>query len=207
MSAQVMAMAADERGAFADFLETLTDEQWAAPSLCSKWTVRDVVTHVIGYDGLGWPRTIATFARGGFSLHRSNAVLLAGADRTPAQLIASMRTYQRPRGVTAMLGGMIALVDCTVHHQDIRRPLGLPREIPADRLRVTLGLALKAPPIGAGARARGLGLVASDVGWTHGSGPEVRGPGEALLLALAGRGHALAELSGPGLATLAERIR
>jgi len=34
----------------------------------------------------------------------------------------------------------------------------------------------------------------------------VNGPGEALLVALAGRRQALADLSGPGLATLAERV-
>ena len=29
---------------------------------------------------------------------------------------------------------MIALVDGTIHHQDIRRTLGRPRDVPADRI-------------------------------------------------------------------------
>lgn len=39
-------LAADERRDLADFLETLTPEQWQQPSLCAGWTVRDVVAHV-----------------------------------------------------------------------------------------------------------------------------------------------------------------
>jgi hypothetical protein len=52
----------------------------------------------------------------------------------------------------------------------------------------------------------GLRLVADDVGWSTGSGPEVRGPGEVVLLAIAGRNVAVDELSGPGVATLRPRL-
>jgi hypothetical protein len=78
--------------------------------------------------------------------------------------------------------------------------------IPHDRLRTTLRLALLAPPIRAFQRARGLALVATDLDWSRSSGPEVRGPDEALLMAIAGRGHAINELSGRGKPLLAERI-
>jgi hypothetical protein len=63
-----------------------------------------------------------------------------------------------------------------------------------------------APPIGAAKRLRGLTFAATDLPWTTGKGPAVEGPGEALLMAMAGRPAALPELSGPGLATLAARI-
>ena len=53
-------------------------------------------------------------------------------------------------------------------------------------------------------RTRGLRLVATDIDWSHGGGPEVRGPGEALLMAMAGRGDALKDLSGPGKDELAD---
>ena len=36
----------------------------------------------------------------------------------------------RPRGLTSGFGGAIALTDGTIHHQDIRRALDLPRTIP-----------------------------------------------------------------------------
>jgi hypothetical protein len=62
------------------------------------------------------------------------------------------------------------------------------------------------PRLGAGRRIRGLRLQATDVDWQRGSGPEVKGTGEALLMAMTGRREALKELVGPGLATLAERM-
>ena len=40
----------------------------------------------------------------------------------------------------------------------------------------------------------------------HGRGPEVTGPGEALLMAMSGRPAALGDLDGAGLGTLAERL-
>jgi hypothetical protein len=56
-------------------------------------------------------------------------------------------------------------------------------------------------PFGSRQRAGGLHLVATDLDWTHGEpgSPEVRGPGDALLLGLLGRGSALPDLTGPGL--------
>lgn len=54
---------------------------------------------------------------------------------------------------------------------------------------------------------KGLRLVATDVDWTAGNGPEVTRPGEALPMAAAGRGEALDDLSGDGLPTLHNRVR
>ena len=93
-----------------------------------------------------------------------------------------------------------------IHHQDIRRPLGPPRTIPPDRLRAALRFAKTAPPIRGFWHRRGLRMVATDVDWAAGSGPEVLGPGEAILLAIAGRNAAVRELSGPGLAMLSPRL-
>ncbi len=205
-AADVMTLAMQERGDFADFLETLTPQQWEVPSLCDGWTVRDVVAHVISYEELGWAGILKRFARSGFIPSRAQEIGVREYSRSPRELIDLLRAHQRPRGLTAMRGGMIALLDGMIHQQDIRRPLGIPREIPHDRLRTALRLALTAPPIGAPKRARGLTLIATDLDWSRGSGPETRGPGEALLMAIAGRGHAINELSGPGQALLAERI-
>jgi hypothetical protein len=69
-----------------------------------------------------------------------------------------------------------------------------------------LRLALLAPPLRAFQRARGLTLVATDLDWSHGTGPQVRGTGEALLMAIAGRADPINELSGPGKSLLAKRI-
>jgi uncharacterized protein (TIGR03083 family) len=101
---------------------------------------------------------------------------------------------------------MIALVDGTVHHQDIRRALGYPRTVPVARLERILPLVPRNPRLGAGRRIKGLHLRATDVDWQHGDGPEVAGTGEALLMAMTGRGDALSELTGPGKGKLADRL-
>jgi uncharacterized protein (TIGR03083 family) len=205
MTPILMTMAHDERADLADFLATLTPQDWEAPSLCSKWSVKDVVAHVISYEELGAMGLLNRFAKGW--IVRANQV---GVDEfaalSPQQLLEFLRNHLEPRGLTAGFGGMIALIDATIHHQDIRRCLGRPRSVPADRLERVLGLVPGNPRLGAGRRIRGLRLRATDIDWAHGRGPEVTGPGEALLMAMSGRPAALADLGGPGLRTLTERL-
>lgn len=202
-----MRLAREERAELADLLATLAPEQWEAPSLCDGWRVRDVVAHMYSYEDLGPVGLVRRFVRGGLRLDGVNAAgVAAHAGSGPDELLALVRAHQQPRGLTAGFGGRIALTDGVVHHQDIRRPLGLPREIPAERLRVVLDFARRAPTIGAAKRIRGLTLVATDLDWTTGAGPVVEGPAESLLMALAGRRGVAAELGGPGLPTLAERL-
>jgi uncharacterized protein (TIGR03083 family) len=205
MTAALMSMACAERADLADFLATLTPQDWDAPSLCSEWSVKDVVAHVISYEELGSLGLLRRFAKG--RIVRANQV---GVDEfstlSPQQLLEFLRNHFTPKGLTAGFGGMIALVDGTIHHQDIRRSLRRPRTIPSDRLARVLGLVPGNPRLGAGRRIRGLRLRAIDVDWAHGSGPEVTGPGEALLMAMAGRPAAVADLAGPGRDTLAGRL-
>ena len=54
---------------------------------------------------------------------------------------------------------------------------------------------------------RGLTLVAKDIDRRAGEGPEVYGPAEALVMCVGGRSAALDELDGPGVSTLAARLR
>lgn len=202
----VMSLAGDERRDLADFLATLTPEQWERRSLCADWTVREVVVHVVSYEELGPRGTVARLVRGRFSLDRTNPIgVRAGADASPADVLDHLRAHLRPRGITAAFRGRIALTDGLIHHQDIRRALDLPREVPAERLLVTLPFALRALALPSRRDARGLRLVATDLDWTHGKGPEVRGTGEALLMAIAGRRAALTDLDGPGAPLLARR--
>ena len=201
-----MALARDERADLAELLATLSPEQWDAPTLCEGWRVREVVAHVYSYEDLGVARLAGRMARAGFSVDRANAAGVAEyAGTDPTELVARARAHVQPSGLTAMMGGRIALADGMIHQQDIRRPLGLGREIPADRLSVALEFARTAPPIGARRRIAGLRVVATDLGWAAGDGPSVEGPGEAVLMAMAGRRGVVDELSGPGASTLRER--
>jgi uncharacterized protein (TIGR03083 family) len=118
-----------------------------------------------------------------------------------------LESHLRPAGLPAVNGGFIALADGVIHHQDIRRALGIPRTVPPDRLRAALPIAAKAPTLPSKSNVKGLKLVASDVDWVHGEGSEIRGPGEAMLMAMTGRPDALDDLTGPGVPELAARIR
>jgi hypothetical protein len=60
--------------------------------------------------------------------------------------------------------------------------------------------------IGAKNRIVGVRLVATDSDWSHGSGPEVRGPILSLVQAMTGRAVAVSDLSGDGVPTLMARM-
>jgi uncharacterized protein (TIGR03083 family) len=203
----VRRLARDERADFAAFLATLSPQQWQAPTLCQQWRVRDVVAHVISYDDLDIRGLLAVAARGRLRLGRINAAALARYETcSPQQLLALLTGHLQPRGLAAALGGRVALAETLIHHQDIRRALGRQRHIPAERLLPALRLALIAPDIAGPWRIRGLRLVATDLRFAAGAGPQVRGTAEALLMAIAGRRGVVSELSGPAQAKLGRRI-
>ena len=145
VGADMRRLAQEERADFATFLATLTPEQWQALTLCARWRVRDVVAHVISYDGLDTRRLLALAARGRLQLGRINAAALARYDTSsPEQLLALLADHLQPRGLPAALGGRVALAETLIHHQDIRRALG--RRLPfRPRPAVPQGSALRRP--------------------------------------------------------------
>jgi uncharacterized protein (TIGR03083 family) len=202
-----MQMARDEREEFASFLDELTPEQWDSPTLCELWTVRQVAIHTVSYDELTTGGLVARVLKGRLNTDRINAIGVADyADSTPEQITAMIRANTDPHGLTGGFGGRIALTDGMIHQQDIRRSIGVPRAIDPERLRTALDFARFAPTIRGAWRARGVRLVATDLDWAYGKGPEVQGSGEALLMAMAGRRAALDDLAGPGKPKLAHRL-
>ena len=203
----LMPLAEEERADLLALLRELTTAQWEAQSLCTNWRVRDVATHIVSYDELTRAATVATFLRGGLRTGTVNDVALARySDLDTDGILDLVARNLHPRGLPSGFKGGIALTDGTIHHQDIRRALGLPRTIPAHRLVAVLSFSLGAPTLPSKGNAKGLRLIATDIDWTAGDGPEVTGPGEALLMAAAGRASALDALSGDGLSTLQERM-
>lgn len=199
-------LAREERADFAALLAVLPPGQWEAPSLCAGWRVRDVVAHVISYDELSTRGLLECAVRGRLWSSRVNAVALARYDWCgPEQLLELLRAHLEPRGLMAALGGRVALTEAVIHHQDVRRMLGYPRAVPPERLLVALRWALLGPDIGGLWRIRGVRVVATDLPFSAGAGPEARGPAEALLMSIAGRRGAAAELFGPGQRKLAGR--
>jgi uncharacterized protein (TIGR03083 family) len=207
-------LVAAERRALADFLDTLAPADWEAPSLCPAWRVRDVVAHIV-YGPIE-PHTAALLAvvRGGFQLNR---VIAEKARRwgqeEPAALVRRLREIVDDRRAPLFVSGTHVLADLVAHDLDIRRPLERPRPIPPEAFRITADLmaGTGGPLSMVFARSprrtvQGLRLVAQDLEWTHGDGPEVHGTAEALLLAITGRPVERGELTGPGASTLLARI-
>jgi len=200
-------LARAEREGFADYLAGLLPEQWSSPSLCDGWSVRDVAAHCVSFEGVPPRGLVSRFLKGRLQTDRINALAVADlADRSTDDIVALLRDNAEPHGLGAGFGGRIALTDNMIHQQDIRRPLGAPRTIPHQRLGVALNFVRYAPTIRGAWQARGLRLIATDLDWSYGKGPEVRGPGEALLMIMAGRAAALRDLDGPGVPELARRL-
>ena len=199
---------AAERTELANLLETLTPAQWDAQSLCDQWKVRDVVAHVaMGSEKISMGRMMGDMLKYRFSLNRMLAGTAIDAGRQPPEdLVKKLRENAEARNTPPMTKPEDVLADVVVHAQDIRRPLGASRQIPDDRLIGVLDrMKTVGSIIGAKKRIAGLKLAATDVDWTYGDGPEVRGPGEALLMAMSGRRVAIDDLQGEGVETLRSR--
>ena len=81
----VRGLAGDERADLAAFLATLTPQQWQAPTLCTRWLVRDVAAHVISYDNVGARAIFGVAAHAEFRPGRINDTALSRYDRhTPS---------------------------------------------------------------------------------------------------------------------------
>ena len=202
----------DELAAISEFCHTLEPYQWDTPSLCDGWRVRDVIGHMsVGYT-TPMPAMVAKLARYGFNVPKASKAesIAFASSRTPEELLDVFDSIPRDRvrkGIARVIKPTEGLLDHVVHHQDIRRPLGLPRQVPEERLVAALDVApILSGFVGSKVRAAGLRLEATDVDWRHGDGALVRGTGEAILLALTGRGVALDELDGEGVQTLKERL-
>lgn len=205
----VRILARQERLEFADLLASLTPDQWSRASLCDGWTVRDVAAHTLAYLDQSQFRLMLEMLRHRWNVNRLNADALGNfAGHTPQRLVNLMRDGIEPSGAGALYGSRVALIECLVHQQDIRRPLGRLRSIPHDRLRAALNFARMSPVIGGARRTRGVRLTATDMDWAAGRGPKVCGTGETLLLTMTGRVSAVVdELEGDGLQPLVQRLR
>jgi uncharacterized protein (TIGR03083 family) len=195
-----------ERSALADTWESLTPEQWSAPSWCEGWRVQDVAGHLVASAEQTPANFIKEFASAGFKF---NEFAERGAKRCaaagPEELVRRMRartsTRNHPPGpVSAMLGEVV------VHGDDMRRPLGLSHHTPEGALAIVADSWKRTNIlIGTKKRIEGLRLKATDATWSYGDGPEVGGPFQSLVLAMTGRKQALGDLSGDGVSVLTSR--
>lgn len=205
---QTWRVIAGQRRVLADLLDGLEPSEWERPSLCSAWRVRDVAAHVAltpRSPGLARILGRVVLARGDFdAVNRDLAV--EHADRLGADLVTELRRRADDRRTPAITTLDNLLFDTLVHVQDVAVPLGRPAIMPIEAAREGAERVWRMGwPFWARRRLRGVRLHATDVAWRAGSGDEVRGPVQALLLLLTGRtGAALPALDGPGTTRLTQ---
>jgi uncharacterized protein (TIGR03083 family) len=194
-----------ERKSLVADLSALDANQWSTTSLCTEWTVRDVVAHMTATAKITPAGFFPKLAASGFSFGKMQAKDIAAesgdstAD-TLARFESIVTSTKRPPGPPdTMLGETI------VHSQDIRGALGLQHQYPMAAV-VEVADFFKGSNllIGTKRRIAGLTLRATDTVWSHGSGPEVTGTVLALLMAMTGR-KVTDQLSGDGVETLRSR--
>ena len=196
-----------ERLRLAGELEALAPEQWEKQSLCADWRVRDVLAHLVASTDMRLVVMLGRLLRNRFNVDRTlSAQAREMGRRPPQELLRDLRERAASRFTPPGAKPINLMSDCVMHSQDIRRPLGMPCTVDPRTLRAAADLlATNDFNCRSAKRAAGLRLVATDTEWTHGDGPEVRGPLEALVMSIAGRVSACDDLAGPGLATLRER--
>ncbi|MGB3520624.1 MAG: maleylpyruvate isomerase family mycothiol-dependent enzyme [Mycobacterium sp.] len=169
------------RHAFVDTVDGLTDDEFDhGTTLCTQWSPRDVLAHLIGTSEIG------RYLRAPWRLHKINAEVVAeGRGRDRAELIADARRWAQvpDRAVAGLLLG-----DLAMHHQDVLRGLGRSREIPPGEEAAILaeGVSLtvqKLQPTLLRYRVE----PTNGIGRPRGRGTVVHGTAEALGLWLGGR--------------------
>jgi uncharacterized protein (TIGR03083 family) len=196
---------AAERVALADLLDGLTPEQWATRSLCPAWTVHGVVAHLVSAQDSGVRAKVAAAVRGRGVPSRVTELLAEQyAVHPPAELVSWLRDHAGSRFSPPGMGPRAPLTDVMVHRLDVAVPLG----IAVDRLPGPWGpvldfLVSRTPMLGVVRRGFPQATYrAADLGWQHGTGPEVRGPAAALGSVLAGRPALVGWLEGAGVAAV-----
>jgi uncharacterized protein (TIGR03083 family) len=205
MSDSVWPMLEAERRSFADYLQTLTPADWEHESLCEGWRVKDVVAHVVAGAKSTPGSFLLALIGSGFNFDTVTAKgVQSEVDKAPSELVAELRSVadRKTRPGPALLGEVL------VHTEDVRRSLGAASgQYPAAHLHTIADYYKKAgPPLRVKARIKGLTLESTDLDWSTGDGPTVSGPTTSLLLAMTGRRAGIADLAGPGVAELDQRL-
>lgn len=197
MSDEIWRHIDEQRAELADFLDTLTADQWATPSLCAGWTVRDVAVHVT-QSAAPWSRMAVAAVRSGFRFNDMMKRTAREDTSTPDEVVATLRGMiggrRRPPGTAPA----DPLMDTLVHGQDIAVPLGVSRSIPVEPAAIAAKrLWAMGFPFHARKRFPGVQLVADDADFRVGAGDPVTGSIADIMLALTGRQAGLAGLTGP----------
>lgn len=174
-------MLADTFGAVSSLCRGLTDAQWAAPTDCPGWDVKDIVSHLVGTERL-LQKLPPTSHRAAAADHVKNptgqfneneidarramsgADVLAEWDELAARRLNTLRAgddaYFDEPAMTPTGPGTVAdflairVLDAWGHEQDIRRVLGRPGNLGSAAAQHTVDRLLRTAPLVVGKRAK-----------------------------------------------------
>ena len=196
-----------QRGDLADLFGTFTAADWETQSLCTDWRVRDVAAHLtLAQSGLIEVLPAAVRAGGSFNrMIRDTAI--RQAQRPVEEYAELLRGMQGSRRTAPFVSDIEPMLDSFVHEQDMLRPLGRHRPIPAEAAATAAQRAWSLNfPFRTRKPLKGFHLVATDHPWEVGEGLTVEAPAGDLLLLVTGRDAVLPDLGGPGAEALRERL-
>jgi uncharacterized protein (TIGR03083 family) len=187
--ADLQPVVAAEFVALADLLESATDEQWDTPSLCAGWRVREVIAHMTMAARYPEERFMAELRRCEFDFGRlSNEIASRDAGLPVGELVANLRSEVMQHWTPPGGGYHGALNHVVIHGLDVTVPLGVSRRSPDHTIRIVLDdLTTGGVHEHFGTSVEGRSLQATDLNWSYGSGPALRGKAEDLALILCGR--------------------
>ena len=187
--------------ALADLLESATDAQWDTPSLCAGWRVREVVAHMTMAARYSEEEFMAEWRRCDFDFGRlSNEIASRDGGLPPGELVANLRSEVMRHWMPPGGGYHGALNHAVIHGLDVTVPLGMPRTSPDDTIRIVLDdLTTGGVHEHFGTDLAGRCLQATDLDWSYGSGPVLRGTAGDLALVLCGRALPPGRLTGEPL--------
>ena len=197
------ALIALQRRAVADVLESLSAEEWQAPSLCDGWRIQEMAAHLTMPFRVGNPRFFLSVIGAGGSIPKvMNRFALAHGGEPPASLIAYLRDNAESRFVPPTFPDVASLNEIVVHGFDVSIPTGRHVEVPEEVSRLVLDY-LVSPKVGyvhsTKGLANGVHLVSTDSTWSWGSGPEVTGTNFGLIMLLARRPIGFDHVNGDGV--------
>lgn len=184
---------ADTLAQLADALDRVEPGDWGAPSLCARWTVRDVVGHIVWRVGGSYAEMLrgvmplVTLSRLSFGALTDVVSRQEGEASSPEQLTRRLRRIADLRRARVGRTGLGDLIETVVHTYDIVQPLGIPIEVDPEATRlIALRGVLLASPDRMTAAARHT-LHATDAGWAIGRGSIIQGSAQGIVLYLYGR--------------------
>jgi uncharacterized protein (TIGR03083 family) len=175
--------------ALADLLDSLPDAAWDTPSLCAGWRVREVVAHMTMPVRYSTEQFMAELrdCDGDFT-RLSNLVASRDAARPAGALVSNLRDEMMHHWTPPGGGYTGALNHVVIHGLDITVPLGLARRSTDETIRAVLNdLTSGGTHTHFGFDLSGLGLRATDLDWSFGSGTPISGAAEDLALLMCGR--------------------